>query len=190
MERGAPTTLLAACLLAALLAAVGVPPAAAGAGLARLVAPPSVCRHQTDLGASRTVRERAMRCMSGYARERRGLAPLRRSRPLDRAARHKAADIVRCGEFSHEACGRPFTYWVERFGYTRGGCWSAGENIAWGTGSLGSVRQIFVAWIHSPEHRRNILAPEFDDLGVALRSGVLEGHPGARVWVQDFGGRC
>ena len=102
-------------------------------------------------------------------------APLGDARGARPGRRRKAADILRCDEFSHEACGREFTYWIERFGYLGGGCWRAGENIAWGTGSVGSVRAIFRAWLHSSGHRENILGP-FTQLGIGLRVGKLEGN--------------
>lgn len=155
-----------------------------------LVAPLSVCPNQNKPGAATGLQVKAMRCMVNYARERRSLARLAASPALDRAARHKSADILRCDDFDHEACGREFTYWMERFGYLNGGCSASGENIAWGTGSLGSVRNIFSAWMRSPGHRANILG-DFDDLGVGLRLGNLEGNAGAHVWTQDFGShRC
>jgi uncharacterized protein YkwD len=130
-----------------------------------------------------------MLCMTDYARAARGLEPLARSKPLTRAAAHKSTDILACDEFSHEACGREFTYWIERFGYLRG-CWSAGENIAYGTGPFGSVRNIFSEWMRSPGHRANILG-DFREIGIGRRVGTLEGNPGAIVWAQDFGShRC
>ncbi len=187
MARRIATALLASSFA---LALVGPPTTTTAAGLDRLIAPTSTCHGQTDLTARTETQVRAMRCMTSYARRHRGLAALRDSPALDRAARHKSADILKCDEFSHEACGRPFSYWIERFGYAGGSCWSAGENVAWGTGPLGSARRVFVSWMHSPGHRRNILGGEFDDLGVALRVGTLEGHAGAHVWTQDFGGRC
>ena len=131
-----------------------------------------------------------MRCMVDYARQRQGQSRLTATRSLDRAARRKSADILRCDQFDHEACGRAFTYWMERFGYLGASCSAAGENIAWGTGSLGSVRSIFSAWMRSSGHRANILG-SFADLGIGLRVGNLEGNPGAHVWTQDFGSqRC
>lgn len=131
-----------------------------------------------------------MRCMTNFARERRGPRPLSAVSALDRAAQRKSADILRCDDFQHEACGREFTFWMERVGYLDGGCSSAGENIGWGTGSLGSARNIFTAWIRSPGHRANILAPDFRDLGVGLEVGNLDGTGGAHVWTQQFGARC
>jgi uncharacterized protein YkwD len=177
------------CLLGALLGwALAAPPAASAA--AGLIAPPSACPNQTNPGIAVSVQVKAMRCMVNYARERQGQSQLATVPALDRAARRKSADILRCDQFDHEACGREFTYWMERFGYLAGGCAAAGENIAWGTGSLGSVRHIFSAWMGSPGHRANILGA-FDDLGVGLRIGTLEGNRGAHVWTQDFGShRC
>ncbi len=126
-----------------------------------------------------------MRCLVNFARRGRGLAPYAGSALLDRAAAHKSADILRCGEFDHEACGRPFTYWIDRLGYQACG---AGENIAWGSGRLGSPRSIFGSWMRSQGHRENILGA-FEEIGIGLRSGRLDGHSGARVWTQSFGSR-
>jgi uncharacterized protein YkwD len=160
-------------------------PATAGARGASAIAPASACPHQTELGAAAGVQLKAMLCMTNFARRATGLPPLTRSRPLARAAAHKSADILRCDEFSHEACGREFTYWMQRFGYTRG-CWSAGENIAYGTGDLGTVRSIFVDWMSSAGHRANILG-DFREIGIGRRVGSIEGADGAVVWTQDFG---
>ena len=176
-----------ATLLGGLAIAVPVQPAVAG-GLEQLIAPASACPGQSDPGAPLVAQERAMRCLTDFARQGRGLPGMTASVSLQRAARHKSADILRCDSFSHEACGREFTYWMERFGYL-GGCASAGENIAWGTGALGSVRSIFRAWMRSPGHRENILGP-FEEIGIGLRLGELEGSSGAHVWTQDFGSKC
>jgi len=149
------------------------------------IAPATACPNQTDPGAAAGVQLRAMLCMTNYARRVSGLKPLALSRPLARAAGRKSADILACDEFSHEACGRDFTYWIKRFGYAKG-CWTAAENIGYGTGSLGSVREIFSAWMNSPGHRANILG-KFGEIGIGRRVGTLGGAGGAMVWTQDFG---
>ena len=177
-------------LLGAGLALIGLAlalPAAAGASTSGLIAPPSACPGQSDRAAGAAAQVRAMRCMTNYARASRGKQSLVAVRPLRRAARGKAADILRCDEFDHSPCGRDFTYWFERVGYA-GRCTAMGENIAWGTGSLGSVRAIFAAWIRSPGHRANIFGP-YAEIGIWVRVGTLEGNPGARVWTQEFGSR-
>jgi uncharacterized protein YkwD len=149
------------------------------------LAPATVCPNQTEAEAAPATQVAAMLCMTNFARTAYGLAPLAEAKPLVRAAARKSADILTCDQFSHEACGRQFTYWMSRYGYLRG-CWSAGENIAWGTGTLGTVRGIFNAWMHSPGHRENILGP-YAEIGISYTAGTLEGNAGAVVWTQDFG---
>ncbi len=131
-----------------------------------------------------------MACLTNYAREQRGLRPFAEVPALDRSAGRKSADILRCDSFSHTACGRDFTHWIRRSGYAPGSCWSAGENIAWGSGGLGTVRSIFRSWMGSSGHRANILSAGFRDLGVGLTVGSLEGYPDAHVWTQHFAERC
>jgi uncharacterized protein YkwD len=184
MARKLPIAIMALVLVAALFAG-----AAQARRLSTLVAPPSACAHQTDLGDSFAVQERAMRCMTDYAREHDGLGKLADAADLTRSAAKKSGDIIRCDSFSHEACGRQFTYWMQRSGYLAARCWRAGENIAWGTGGHATVRSIFVAWLHSPEHRANLLG-RYSSIGIGLRIGGLQGHGQAHVWTQDFGSHC
>jgi len=168
----------AALAAAALVLFVGTH---AGAAVAR-----AGCRGQGSAGAAATAQERAMLCLVNRARAQRGLDPLAAPSSLARAADRKSADILRCDEFSHEACGREFTYWIERVGYR--GC-REGENIAYGSGGYSTPRAIFQLWMHSSGHRENILGP-YADIGIGLRIGSLEGHRGAHVWTQEFGAPC
>jgi len=184
MRRACLTFLCASLLLAG--AALPAP----AADLGGLIAPARACPGQSNPDAPAVEQERAMRCMTNFARRRSGLRPLGGSALLDRSAARKSADIIRCDEFSHRACHRRFTFWIERVGYTAGrDCWRAAENIAWGTGVLGSVRSIFRAWINSSGHRENILG-RFGQIGIGLRVGGLEGSWRAHVWTQHFGARC
>jgi uncharacterized protein YkwD len=173
---------LAIVFIAFVAAALATPAGAATSQ--RWIAPAAACPGQADLAAPPAKQVRAMRCLVNFARRGRGLPAYAASGVLNRAAAHKSADILRCGEFSHEACGRGFTYWMEQLGYPA--C-SAGENIAWGSGRLGSGRSIFRSWMRSPGHRENILGP-FEEIGIGLRVGSLEGS-GAHVWTQNFGSR-
>jgi uncharacterized protein YkwD len=158
------------------LAALAAQPATAGAA----------CPGQNDANASATAQEQTMLCLVNQVRTNRGLEPLFAPSSLARAAARKSADILRCDEFSHEACGREFTYWIERVGYK--GCGWA-ENIAYGTGSYATPRSIFRGWMNSSGHRRNILGA-YDDIGIGLQIGNLDGTGGAHVWTQQFGARC
>ena len=130
-----------------------------------------------------------MLCMTDFAREHHGKPRLADDSELDRSAVRKSDDILRCDTFSHYACGRDFTYWMQRVGYIPARCWRAGENIAWGTGEMGSPRSIFNAWLHSSGHRENILG-DYGQIGIGLKIGGLDGRPNAHVWTQHFGSHC
>ena len=155
----------------------------------RMLAPGSVCKNQTNLSAPLAAQEQAMICMTNFARRTAGMGRFGGHEKLNHSAVRKGEDILRCNSFSHYACDRDFTYWLEALDYTDG-CWAAGENLAWGTGDYGTVRSVFRAWMNSPGHKSNILSNNFSQIGIGLRVGSLEGHPDARVWVQHFGDRC
>ena len=184
MPRRLTLTFLAALVLVAFSAA----PAEA-LKIRNLMAPPSACPGQNNGSAPAWKQERAMRCMTNFARRHAGAGGFARSAKLASSADRKGQDILRCDSFSHYACGRDFTFWLQRVDFI-GGCWTAGENIAWGSGELGDARSVFKAWMHSSGHRQNILSGDFSELGVSLRVGTLDGTRGARVWVQHFGDRC
>ena len=154
-----------------------------------LIAPSSACPDQEDLGAPAANQEQAMDCMVNFARRQAGLGELGDADALAQSAHDKSLDILDCDDFSHFACGREFTYWIKGTGYMSAPCWRVGENLAWGTGEYGSVRSIFIAWMRSPDHRANVLG-DFDETGLSLRVGTLEGNPGTRVWAEHFGSHC
>jgi uncharacterized protein YkwD len=168
---------------------LGVVQAAPARAADPLLAPPSVCAEQNDLDAPAGVQEAAMHCMIGFARRQSGLGPLLGDTDLDWSAAAKSDDILRCDSFSHYACGRDFTHWIEASGYASTRCWRAAENIAWGTGEKATVRSIFHALLDSPSHRANILG-SYDRIGVGLQVGRLNGRRNAHVWTQHFGSRC
>jgi uncharacterized protein YkwD len=165
-------------------------PGKSGAVDYRKVASSTSCAGADDTSAPVAVQEQAMECLVNGARDSAGLSKLTDLRSLDTSADNKASDIIRCNQFSHEACGRDFLYWMRRGGFVGGRCWWAGENIAWGTSDLGSPRSIFNAWMHSPPHRANILSNQFDLFGISLRVGSLSGNSNAHVWVNHFGSHC
>ena len=156
---------------------IAVALASAGPGTARstsLLAPAGYCSG---------TRVHVMLCLHQYARHQAGLPLLRVPETLMRAADAKSADIARCG-FSHSACGHPFSYRVDWAGYR----WTLfGENIAFATGSpRPSARAVFAAWLHSADHRANILDPAYRDVGIGSSTGELGGES-ARFWVTELG---
>lgn len=128
-------------------------------------------------------------CLVNQERSRRGLKPLRLNRRLAAAARAHAADMNRRGYFSHDtAGGGTFVDRIKKAGYVPQRVLpSLGEDLAWGSGDLGSPREIVQAWMQSPGHRANILSRKFREGGM----GVAFGDPGAGVqgvtYALDFG---
>lgn len=155
---------------------------------ASLIAPAQACPDQTG-AASPAAQEQAMRCMADFARAQADLGALADSSQLDLSAEDKGADVLRCDSFSHTACGREFTYWMQQAGYLSETCWHVGENLAWGVGAYGTVRSIFRAWMRSPEHRRNILG-DYEALGLSRQVGELERQAGTVLWTAHFGSHC
>jgi uncharacterized protein YkwD len=93
--------------------------------------------------------------------------------------------------FSHVArSGSTFDQRIRRAGYLRGfNGWALGENLAWGSGRESTPRRIVRAWMHSPEHRRNILDRHFRDAGLGIAVGLpVPGSSGA-TYVNEFGHR-
>jgi uncharacterized protein YkwD len=146
------------------------------------------CPH-VSLDAPASLQEQAMLCLTNKARAKYGEAPLEPVAQLAESARDKSADVLRCNLFSHEACGREFTYWMHETGYLAAECWRAGENLAWGTDEYGTVDSIFRAWMRSDTHRENILG-NYAQTGIALEVGSLGNLSGAHVWAQHFGSHC
>jgi uncharacterized protein YkwD len=182
------TALVLSALVALMALSAGFTAEPAAGSARSLIAPARSCPDQSVF--QRPARAKlAMTCMTNYARRAAGLPRYRSRLALNRSATRKAADILRCNSFSHTACGRTFSFWIER-SYVSRQCWWAGENIAWGTGSLGGVRQIFKAWMRSPGHRSAILSKDYSDMGIGLRTGSLRSWRGAAVWVQHFGKLC
>ena len=151
---------------------------------ASIVAPRSECAGQANVHAPEHQQEKAMHCLINYARAHTGTGKLGSSHSLEQAAGQKSGDVMRCG-FSHTACGHAFEYRINQAGYR----WTrVGENLGFGSGSLGRPYAIFSNWLRSPGHRANILSPAFRDLGIAVRRGSFSGHSQAAVWVAEFGG--
>jgi uncharacterized protein YkwD len=136
---------------------------------------------------------RAIRCLVNKRREAHGLHRLKSDRRLNAAAGAHTRFMNRHGCFSHQCPGElsPLAR-LKRVGYLVPGLleWAYGENIAWGSRRLGKPRAIVRAWMHSPEHRRNILDPAFQEIGVGFGKGY-PGHPDGPggTYTTDFGMR-
>lgn len=169
------------CSLLLLVAAAAGSPASAATGCAAADGPPAK--------ASNVTLANAALCLVNQERTARGLKPLRPNRRLTKAADAHSRDMVANNYFSHDSLdGRDFVARIRRAGYVGPRAFSSlGEDLAWGSGALGTPRAIVQAWMESPGHRANILFPKFREAGIA----VAYGDPGAgedgAAYTLDFG---
>jgi len=123
-----------------------------------------------------------------------GLAPLTLSARLNRAAEQHSEDMIDKGYFSHGSSnGKSFGARLAAF-YPEGSAhfWAVGENIFWSPGIPTATRSMR-AWMASPEHRANILDPDWRQIGIGAVSssdapGTYGGHA-VTVITTDFGVR-
>src|SRR3989344_1023398 len=100
---------------------------------------------------------------------------------LELAARMKLADMLQNNYFAHVSpSGITPWNWIgkAKYDYT-----VAGENLAM---NFFNSDETMKAWLNSEFHKRNILLPEFRDMGIAVGSGVINGQ-NTTVVVQVFG---
>jgi uncharacterized protein YkwD len=132
----------------------------------------------------------ALRCLVNTTRAEHGLRPLRPNARLNAAADRHSADMVARGYFAHVTPeGQSVADRVRATGYLGGSQdWAVGEDIGWGTSTLSSAAAIFEAWMHSPPHRRVILAREFREIGIGVARGVpVPGQGDGATFVMDVG---
>jgi uncharacterized protein YkwD len=106
--------------------------------------------------------------------------PLTWNVQLELSAMGHAADMANQNYFSHTSLdGRTMQGRIRAAGYTYDGFknYMIGENIAYGPPTISEVMQ---GWFKSPGHCKNLMNPEFKEIGVA---------EDRTYWVQDFGGR-
>ncbi len=133
------------------------------------VAPPNVNQLATEIAAGVNQSRRAN-----------GQAPLRFNRRLGQAAMVHACDMLANDFFDHRGSdGSSSQARVQQAGYND--CIVA-ENIAWG---YPQAQQIISGWMNSPGHRRNMLHPRIEDMGIGITQG-----PKGPYWVLVVGKQC
>lgn len=109
-----------------------------------------------------------------------GLSPLSKSSQLTNAALAKAQDMAENHYFAHISLQMktPWNFIEGEYEYVY-----AGENLAM---NFTDTSRVMDAWMQSPDHRKNILAAEFEDVGIAIGQAVIDGKETIIV-VQFFG---
>jgi uncharacterized protein YkwD len=119
-------------------------------------------------------------------RKEQGRGRLRINPKLSQAAREFARYLAKTGKFSHTADGKQPWERTAAQGYED--CIVA-ENIAWeyhpfGFGTRSLADALVKGWENSPEHRKNMLDPDLDEIGVGV---AYSPDTGRYYAVQDFG---
>jgi uncharacterized protein YkwD len=136
----------------------------------------------------------AMLCVMNAQRSARGLTRLRDQPALAQVASRFARQMVRDRFFDHTSPGG--STMLSRIKQTtylhRALSWTVGENLAWGTGTLATPRAAVDAWMHSADHRANLLDRGFADVGIGIAAGAptaLNADETGVTYVTDFGRR-
>jgi uncharacterized protein YkwD len=131
-------------------------------------------------------------CLLNQERSRYELRPLRLNPRLTEAAQGHSSEMVGRRYFDHVTpSGETPSARIGATGYlTSARAWTIGENIMWGTLTLDTPEAAAEAWMHSPDHRRNILYGPYRDIGIGVAVGDPIGIAGpAGTYTTDFGVR-
>jgi uncharacterized protein YkwD len=122
--------------------------------------------------------------LTNDARAKAGAAELAENKTLDKIAKDKVNDMIANNYFAHNSpAGLSPWSWYEKDGYDYK---YAGENLAINFLKAEDQQE---AWMNSPDHRKNILNPNYDEIGVAVEAGRINGQT-AIITVQEFGSRA
>lgn len=149
--------------------------------LARDIFAPPPIRKTGGNGAAMLAAEKILAEMN-EKRAAEGLEPIVAEGHLNDAASRKISDMIARNYFAHVSpVGKGVDGWVTDAGYRY---ILVGENLA--MGDFKDEEDLVAAWMASPGHRANILNPKFREVGIAAKSGTIEGTH-ALVAVEIFG---
>ncbi|KKR02349.1 MAG: hypothetical protein UT29_C0003G0005 [Candidatus Yanofskybacteria bacterium GW2011_GWA1_39_13] len=119
--------------------------------------------------------------LTNEARANNGVGKLQASSKLEAAAQLKLADMFQNNYFAHiSPVGIEPWHWFDKANYSYR---MAGENLAM---DFMSSDEVFNAWLNSESHRNNLLLSEFQEVGIAVGTGMINGKQTVVV-VQEFG---
>jgi len=115
------------------------------------------------------------------ARQNNNLPAVLLSKTLNETADFKINDMLANDYFEHTSpTGITPWSWFKKTGYNYA---YAGENLAI---NFTQTDDVFSAWMASPAHRDNILNPNFNEIGLAVKNGPIQNHD-ATLAVLVFG---
>lgn len=119
--------------------------------------------------------------LTNVQRQSQGLSPVKLNSLLSQAAQSKAGDMFARDYWAHVSpSGVQPWYFITQSGYSYR---YAGENLA---RDFSDPKSVVDAWMASPTHRDNLLNSRYQEIGIAVVDGQLEGRETTLV-VQFFG---
>ncbi len=174
-----------------LIAGLLLPAATADAGKRRARSAQQPCANADVMpapGNDAAIRG-AILCLHNQIRAQRGLPLLKENGRLRRAAARHTTDMVNRRFFEHTTPnGVTMVDRIRAARYVpRNAGWALGENLAWGTGSLATPRQIMRAWMDSPGHRANVVKRAYREIGIGVVAATPSAGGGGATYTADFG---
>ncbi len=134
--------------------------------------------------ATATRAEAAVVCLVNRERTTRGLDALRGDERLAAAAQGHTDEMLALRYFDHVSPTAALATPALR-ATAAGYVWNViGENIASGQST---PREVMLGWMASTGHCRNILGPDYQDIGVGAAPGFARGGDHGGTWTQMFG---
>ncbi|MGL6113898.1 MAG: CAP domain-containing protein [Cetobacterium sp.] len=127
---------------------------------------------------TQTSYEKTILTLVNKERIKHGISPLKLNKKLNKIALNKSNDMAKYNYFSHTSpnLGSPFDQMKKnKIHYI-----IAGENIAKGQNT---PEYVFKMWMESKGHRKNILNPRFDEMGIGKDTF------NKNIWTQVFVGQ-
>lgn len=125
-----------------------------------------------ESGLSAAVRASGVFALSNKERFDEGVDQLSLNPLLMRAAQLKAEDMAEEAYYAHVSPdGETPMHWLDKVGYKYQ---YVGENL---TANILDEEAVVSAWMGSPGHRRNLLDPKFEHMGVGVAEGTYKGKP-------------
>src|SRR5260221_78770 len=133
------------------------------------------------LGISSNVNQQELIRLTNVERQKLGLPTLREDSKLDMAALAKGQNMFAENYWAHYSpSGKDPWGFINGAGYK---FTYAGENLA---RNFYNSPEVVAAWMASPTHKENIVNPHYQDVGMAVLEGTLNGQKTILV-VQEFG---
>lgn len=138
--------------------------------------------HPEVLGVSVNMSVEDLLLLTNVQRQQNHLPVLQLNGQLIAAAQAKAANMFSENYWAHNSpSGKTPWDFIHGAGYNY---IYAGENLARG---FSTAQDTVNAWMASPDHRENMLSPNYTDVGFAVAQGNLTGDTNTVLVVEEFG---